>query len=559
MDKLQRNILLSLCLSSLALGGCEQLGLEDDEKKDDSSPPVVVEPPDVIVEEPQEPFPVTKNLFFSGLQNPGEDTEKNFAFRYDITAGSVYRQSPSQPTSTLAPVIPLGKSRASAGYMLMIESGKLFLGRPDQSSLTQVSTLASTVCAAAVLPEGLGYGKTKITVRTPGADATCANGDDAYFKIPLNAAVTDAPGNGTSNDLNLTPFWKPNWALAGYLRPTATSLEILDAQGALTRSIDGLADADFIYAFTTGELDMLLTTDSQVFANSGAELLDTGMALSALTTIDANVMDPTKTVVDGDNVYLIDGTLVRRISLDGGANETLHDFSSEGAITGRLAQTTDYLVIALGGSRLYLVDKVTGESREIINPISGDYLTGASRIYANYQDVSNASAYLMNLDIAATACPGAHCAVTENARWLYFQTFKEVGVGYAPVLMTGEETPDPNPDDSVDSYVPAFENGYFNRPAFTSYNLSEGLPVLNLGRLNGQNKLIQTGVVEQTHGLFTMEKNPDNGDELADVIYFNLSLANSLKNISRSGSIDEKVLRESDLSQRSPLRTGNRF
>ncbi|WP_431687469.1 hypothetical protein [Hahella sp. NBU794] len=554
MDKLQRNILLSLCLSSLALGGCG-----GSEKKDESSPPVVVEPPDVIVEEPQEPFPVTKNLFFSGLQNPGEDTEKNFAFRYDIAAGSVYRQSPSQPTSTLAPVIPLGKSRASAGYMLMIESGKLFLGKPDQSSLTQVSTLASTVCAAAVLPEGLGYGKSKITVRTPGVDATCANEDDAYFKIPLNAAVTDAPGNGAANDLNLTPFWKPNWALAGYLRSTADSLEILDAQGALARSIDGLTSADFDYAFTTGELDMLLTTDSQVFANSGAELLDTGMALTALTTIDANVMDPAKTVVDGDTVYLIDGALVRKIALEGGANDVLHDFTSEGSITGRLAQTTNYLVIAVDNVRLYLVDKVTGESREIINPISGDYLTGASRIYANYQDASNASAYLVNLDMAATACPGDHCAVTENAHWLYFQTFKEVGIGYAPVLMTGEETPDPNPDDSVDSYVPAFESGYYNRPVFNSYNLNEGLPVLNLGRLNGQNKLIQTGVVEQTHGLFTMENNPDNGDELADVIYFNLSLASSLKNISRSGSIDEKVLRESDLSQRSPLRTGNRF
>ncbi|MAM88436.1 MAG: hypothetical protein CME36_14125 [unclassified Hahellaceae] len=554
-------VTIGLLIGFLLLQGCEELGLKDEKKRRPPLPEPEPQPP-VVVVTPQANYPIINRLFFEATRLPNEPDPLTQTYSVDVRQLSVLRQSAGQPAEAFAPLIPLGNRRFTQSYVLIEENDRFFLGDPTTTELKQLTSFSEPACGTngaatdrRLLTDGLGFADSTLIVRY-GSPEECTAGTAAFAKLPLTASPLNLPEPATTLEFFGKPLNALDGSILGYFMKSGATLELFDKAGTLVRSfpVDPSIDLEAAVgpAIAYGE-DLLLSVAGTLYQAPPSAFVDPALEPVVLATLSVPELDERVQHLQNTNLYYLDGAVLRVVRLADQQVETVADLSSFGSIRPSLQASSSYLWAATQAGELLRVEPETMTVTSVMSGLSTSnaFLAGTNVIFASIE-TPPAAIVLPQDSLTVPLCSPAEAGCFENARWLFFDHYREDGLTQLPILLQGFGTTTETLVDGATvitnkpAYVDTAQGRFFNASQLTQFDLASGNKIVKFSSgLPGETQVQALSVIEQDFGLIQYVGQPDNPASLPDLVRINIGSRAGLATVGTTGNLAERVLSRS--------------
>lgn len=554
-------VTIGLLAGFLLLQGCEELGLEDEKKR--RPPPPEPEPqPPVVVVTPQANYPIINRLFFEATRLPNEPDPLTQTYSVDVRQLSVLRQSAGQPAEAFAPLIPLGNRRFTQSYVLIEENDRFFLGDPTTTELKQLTSFSEPACGTngaatdrRLLTDGLGFADSTLIVRY-GTPEECTAGTAAFARLSLTSSPLNLPEAATPMEFFGQPLTALDGKILGYFMKSGATLELLDKAGTVIRSyaVDPALELDAVVgdAIAYGE-DLLLSFAGALYQFPPAGYVDPAVEPVVLSTLSVPALDDRVQLLQGTNLFFLDGTILKVVRLAEQQVEVVADLTSYGALHNTLQASRSFLWVASQAGELLRIEPETMDVTSIMTGLTSTntFLAGTDVVFASVESPP-AAIVLPQDSLTVPLCMPAEAGCFGNAHWLFFDHYREDGLTHLPVLLQGFGTTTETLVDgetvvtNKPAYIDTANGRFFNSSQVTQFDLASGNPILKFSSgLPGETQVQAISVLEQDFGLIQYVGQPDNADSLPDLIRINIGSRSGLSTVGTTGNLAEQVLTRS--------------
>ena len=189
----------------------------------------------------------------------------------------------------------------------------------------------------------------------------------------------------------------------------------------------------------------------------------------------------------------------------------------------------------------------------IVSGLTADnaFLAGPNVVFASIESPPMA-VVLPQESLAVPLCAPAEPGCYENAKWLFFDHYREDGLTHLPMLLQAFETTTETlvNGQTVVTNKPAFRdtaNGrFFSASQLTQFDLASGGAIVKFSSgLPGETRVEALSVIEQDFGLIQYTGQPDDPASLSDLISINIGSRSGLSTVGTTGNLAESLLSQS--------------